>query len=413
MKHLLLLFCLSVHMPGRAQEIVTDTMLFQSYNLLNFENEPGNVRSVYFRTVIDELRPDVLAVQELIEISGANMFLDSVLLPLDTNYALATFIASYDTDRGVYYKKNKYQFVSASAINTELRDINQVQLRHIESGIEFYIFVLHLKASNGEESQRAREVDSLRKVTDALPDSIPFIVCGDFNMYDENEPAYAGLLDMSAGGYVLDPLQDSLTTTWNNSDNTRFHTQSTRTTSFGGGSTGGLDDRFDMILYDQTIADPGGLDYVEGSTFPYGNDGNHYNEAINSLPNTAVSEEIANALHQASDHLTLLAQFTFTYELDTSNQDTTIVDTLLAVTAVPDDLNAMILFPQPAHDVIYLQGIPIHSEVMIYDLEGRLWLEMPFENKPINLSPLPEGMYVVHVRNNHYSQSRMLLVNRN
>lgn len=395
-------------MPGRAQEIVTDTMLFQSYNLLNFENEPGNVRSVYFRTVIDELRPDVLAVQELIEISGANMFLDSVLLPLDTNYALATFIASYDTDRGVYYKKNKYQFVSASAINTELRDINQVQLRHIESGIEFYIFVLHLKASNGEESQRAREVDSLRKVTDALPDSIPFIVCGDFNMYDENEPAYAGLLDMSAGGYVLDPLQDSLTTTWNNSDNTRFHTQSTRTTSFGGGSTGGLDDRFDMILYDQTIADPGGLDYVEGSTFPYGNDGNHYNEAINSLPNTAVSEEIANALHQASDHLTLLAQFTFTYELDTSDQDTTIVS-LQSLSSIYE----VKVYPQPASNNLFIEADPVYQYAWISDMQGRLLITPQRLFWPVtewDITGLLPGIYLLQLEGREQKMTKRLMI---
>jgi endonuclease/exonuclease/phosphatase family metal-dependent hydrolase len=392
----------------RSQVSMTDTLHFQSYNLLNFENEPGNDRSDHFRTIINEIRPDVLAVQELIELSGANMFLDSVLLPLDTNYALATFIASYDTDRGLYYRKDKYEFISSESIDTELRDINQVKLRHTGSDMEFIVFILHLKASNGEESQRAREVDSLRKVTDLLPDSIPFIVCGDFNMYDENEPGYLGLLDMSASGYVIDPLQDSLTTTWNNSANTRFHTQSTRTTNFGGGSTGGLDDRFDMILFNQMIADPGGMDYVDGSTYPYGNDGNHYNEAINAMPNTAVSVEVANALHQASDHLTLIAQFTFTYEVDTTEEDTTIVH----LPAMEQEFHVTV-YPQPANDVVFIETGQEFTYTWISDLQGRELSEpqrLISTRSQLDVSGYTPGIYLLHVVGESQHLTRPLLI---
>ncbi len=45
---------------------------------------------------------------------------------------------------------------------------------------------------------------------------------------------------------------------------------------------------------------------------PYGNDGLHYNDSINQPPNNAVGQEIANALHYSSDHLPVIASFTFT-----------------------------------------------------------------------------------------------------
>ena len=41
----------------------------------------------------------------------------------------------------------------------------------------------------------------------------------------------------------------------------------------------------------------------------FGNDGNHFNVAINTGANSAVSVNVANALHDASDHLPVFADF--------------------------------------------------------------------------------------------------------
>jgi hypothetical protein len=110
-------------------------------------------------------------------------------------------------------------------------------------------------------------------------------------------------------GYFIDPL--SLSGTFNQSSFAQYHTQSPRTRSFGGGATGGMDDRFDMILISQSISDVNNITYINGSTVAYGNDGNHYNDSINKPPNTAVGQQIADALHYASDHLPVLATFSF------------------------------------------------------------------------------------------------------
>jgi hypothetical protein len=42
-----------------------------------------------------------------------------------------------------------------------------------------------------------------------------------------------------------------------------------------------------------------------------GNDGNHYNDSINRMPNAAVPASVANALHYASDHLPVTGRFVF------------------------------------------------------------------------------------------------------
>ncbi|MCZ6701747.1 MAG: T9SS type A sorting domain-containing protein, partial [Ignavibacteria bacterium] len=60
-----------------------------------------------------------------------------------------------------------------------------------------------------------------------------------------------------------------------------------------------------------SISDVGYVSYIQDSYTAYGNDGNHFNDSINAPPNTAVGQEIADAIHYASDHIPLFASFTF------------------------------------------------------------------------------------------------------
>jgi len=69
-------------------------------------------------------------------------------------------------------------------------------------------------------------------------------------------------------------------------------------------SGGGLDDRFDIWLSTYVMQDGNGVDVVSGSYNPYGNDGLHFNTDVNGGgTNAAVPIAVANALHDASDHL--------------------------------------------------------------------------------------------------------------
>lgn len=281
-----------------------------SYNLLNYPDlnrvtADTTERNPFFRTIIAGMEPDILVTQETQSQAGVSGFLSNVMNRVSSGYSAGTFIDGFDTDNAIFYKNSKFTFISNTRIRTTLRDINEFKLVHLLSGDTLRIYSVHLKASNttSDEAQRSQEVDTLRKYTNLLPSGSNFIVCGDFNIYRSSEAAYQKLLQIISGteGHVIDPIP--ISGTWNSSVFAQYHTQSPRLRSFGGGATGGLNDRFDMVLYSNAISQPGGISYVTGSTIAFGNDGNHYNDSINQSPNTAVSQAMADALHYAADHL--------------------------------------------------------------------------------------------------------------
>lgn len=283
-----------------------------SYNVLNLVLTDTTVRNPHFRTIFSNIQPDILVCQEMTSQTGVNGFLVRVLNRVSSGYAAGTFINGFDTDNAIYYKSSLFTFLSNTAIPTALRDINEFRLRHNATGDTIIIYAVHLKAgdSSADSIQRAGEVDNLRTVTDALPLNSNYIVVGDFNIYSSAELAFQKLLNQSQPGYFIDPL--NLVGNWsNNGTFDSYHTQSTRIRNFGGGATGGLDDRFDMILISQSIMNAGGITYYSGSYVPYGNDGNHFNDSINRPPNAVVSQQVADALHYASDHLPVYATFGF------------------------------------------------------------------------------------------------------
>jgi endonuclease/exonuclease/phosphatase family metal-dependent hydrolase len=283
-----------------------------SYNMLNFVLTDTLERNPYFRTIFSSIQPDILVCQEMTSVTGVNGFLVKVLNRVSSGYAAGTFINGTDTDNAIYYKTSLFTFLSNTPIQTSLRDINEFRLRHNATGDTLIIYSVHLKAgdASSDSLQRAAEIDSLRKRTNSLSPNSNFIVVGDFNIYDSRELAFQKLLNQSQPGYFIDPL--NLIGRWNNNGTfAPYHTQSTRVRNFGGGSTGGLDDRFDLILISQAISNSGGVTYVTGSYNEYGNDGNHFNDSINQPPNSVVSQQIADALHYASDHLPVYATFAF------------------------------------------------------------------------------------------------------
>ena len=283
-----------------------------NYNLLNYPGNDTTTRNPYFRTTIAATLPDILVCEEMTSQAGVNGFLNNVLIPNYSGYMAGTFIDGPDTDNEIFYKSDAFTFVSNTPIATDLRNISEFKMVENNTGDTLRIYAVHLKASSGSsnEQQRLDEVNVLRSVTVNLPSGSFFLVMGDFNIYGSTEPAYAALLNQSTPGYFVDLFD--MPGTWNDAAYAPYHTQSTRTRQFGGGANGGLDDRFDMILMSQSVIDQGGMHYDADTYIPYGNDGMHYNDSINQPPNNAVGQEIADALHYSSDHLPVIASFTFT-----------------------------------------------------------------------------------------------------
>jgi endonuclease/exonuclease/phosphatase family metal-dependent hydrolase len=290
---------------------------FLTYNLLNYEDEDD--REDDFITVIEYVEPDIIIAQEVIGTSGYNHFQADVLeIIAPGEWSGATFInQSASIDIALFYRHDVFSFISTNLINTAqsagTRDVVEWIMEHNDSGVQFNVYGLHFKASSGNANAQWRlaEATALRDYLDDLPAGSHFIVAGDFNIYSNSsssEPAF----DMLTGegddedGRLFDPV-DRIGHWHNNNSFADVHTQSPRS-----GSYGGMDDRFDWIFASESVLNETyEMNYVENSYWAVGNDGNHFNQAINDGNNSSVNDGMADALHDASDHLPVMAVLSF------------------------------------------------------------------------------------------------------
>lgn len=346
-----------------------DTVKIMSYNLLNYN--VSTVKDQSFRKIMQYSSPDILVCEEVIsQVAVDNMLTNVMNYYTPGLYTAGTFINGFDTDNAVYFKTSKFTFLYNFAIQTTLRTINLFGLVHNQSGETIKLFAVHLKASSGtaNEQQRLSEVNVLREFTNSLPNGNDFIVLGDFNFYTSTEPAYQRLLQIDAGseGYFIDPY--TLSGTWNQSSYAPYHTQSTRTRSLSdSGASGGLDDRFDMLLNSRAVMDEGGIKYIPGSLKALGNDGNHYNDSINKQPNTAVPDSIANALYYGSDHLPVYALYKFQSTISINNISGNIPESFKIHQNYPNPFNPVtkIKFDIPAG-----VGVTTDVKLVVYNSLG-------------------------------------------
>lgn len=370
LKKLIIILILGFSFVTFSQENVK----IMTYNLLNYPDVDSAIRNPNFRKVIRNSNPDILVVQEMTSLAGMNGFLSNVMNAYGNVYSMGTFIDGTDTDNGIFYRTSKIRFISNTRIRTALRDINEFKIVHISYPADtLRIFSVHLKSSGGtaNENQRAAEVDSLRKFTSSLPANSFYMVVGDFNIYGDYEPAYIKLKQITNGnGHFTDAI--AMTGSWNQFVYRQYHTQSPRTRGFGGGSTGGMDDRFDMILMSPGIFNAGRIAYVPGTMTPYGNDGNHYNDSINRRPNTAVPDSVADAIHYASDHIPVFATFTFGNVIGISGNNQNIPGGFELSQNFPNPFNPSTRINYMIPFVSGASGVSgVTAKLVIYDLLGR------------------------------------------
>jgi len=302
-----------------------DTLTVMSYNVLNYPDAAETGRNDDLRKVIQSVGPDIIIVQEMWEEDDIAEFEKEVL----TNREYLYPQRYYGTNQNVsiYYNRDKVQYTQPVVINPDMvfgyrpRTIAGYRFQcklPLDTAATFWIFGAHLKAG-GEHWTNEDTEDSIRyhetgafveHVNTNFDSDTHYMLAGDFNIYDAAEPAYQRLMN-ELNYPVFDPVETA--GDWHSQGEfSHVHTQSTRgpNQDLGdGGSTGGLDDRFDFILTSATFRDTTDLWYIENTYQAYGNDGNHLNDAINEGLNSAVSPEIADALHRASDHLPVVAKF--------------------------------------------------------------------------------------------------------
>jgi endonuclease/exonuclease/phosphatase family metal-dependent hydrolase len=277
-----------------------------TYNALNFSSNSGD-RLPYFQSIFNEIDPDIVLIQEMSDEGGAELLL-TALNNGGNEFYRVRFLDGPDTENMLFYRNSVITFASQDTIDTELRDISEYELLLEGNLIRFYS--CHLRASQGNELLRLEEVTRLRDHLNLLEENSEFIIAGDMNFYTSTEPGYQKFIADEANNIGRAQDLSNQVGSWNNNPiYAAVHTQSTRVNAFGGGAGGGLDDRFDFIFSSYEINNGYGLEYIEDSLTPFGNDGNHFNQSINEGINSAVSPEIADALYEASDHLPVFADF--------------------------------------------------------------------------------------------------------
>lgn len=295
--------------PAHALRVVT-------WNLLQYPATNLAARQPHFRTVMANLQADVLIAQELNSVAGADSFRLNVLDVVQPGQWSSTWLAvGAGEGMGIFWRAPVATVFNASTIGTGgPRSVLVCGVRPAGYGAPtfFRLYSVHFKAGNpafspSDSTTRRLECSSLRNTLNTVPANTNLLLGGDTNFYGDWEGGYIRLVEaqLDNDGRLVD--SHPLPGTWNQSAYRFHHSQCPCASGCGAGfSGGGLDDRFDLFLSSTAMNDGEGFDVLPASNFPYGNDGNHYNLDINNPANTAVPAAVANALHDASDHIPVI-----------------------------------------------------------------------------------------------------------
>ncbi len=289
------------------------------YNLLFYDSSSSSRHPSYV-VVTSMLNPDIICVQEIANLNAVNQFLSGVLNapggPGDGDpFVAASFTDSaQNLDVALYYRPSRFSEIPAGYLvipSASPRDSFRWRLRPVEddSGAnDIYLYGMHLSAGNAGE--RENQATAIRSNANGLAAGTHFVFLGDMNLQSSSEAAYQQFVGSQADndGRAFDPLNpNNVLQSWSgNGSFASMHTQSPHQDNNGspsGGVGGGMDDRFDLLLFSYSLIDGAGAEYVPGSYRAFGNDGQHFNDDINDPPTIPEGAAVANALHAASDHL--------------------------------------------------------------------------------------------------------------
>ena len=325
MRTILSFFLILTVLPTIAQQQAT----VMCYNVLNFPT--GNIagREDTLKQLINYVEPDIFLIQELKNDSGLQLILNQSFSDLPANYSASEFVpqqsnpnSGWKLQQAMIYNSDMFGMKEEGYLMTSVRDLNKYELYYKDPNLTqgadtvfFYVFVVHLKSSQGTSNVEARleMAQTLTLHQQFLPDGAHMIVAGDFNVYTSEEPAYQELLDPTNSIVLRDPIDSP--GNWNSSSfqPKSILTQSTRTSSiFGDGAGGGLDDRFDFILLSNSMFQSWNTIVYEANSYEaVGNTGTCYNQNITDCSGGEWSDEILQSLYYMSDHLPIVLDLNF------------------------------------------------------------------------------------------------------
>ncbi|MBQ7735967.1 MAG: T9SS type A sorting domain-containing protein [Bacteroidales bacterium] len=325
--------------------VSADTIRQMQYNLLYYTagnespddctdaNNNLDQKDAAFKIIVKEVMPDILCVNEIGKTDVyANRILNNVLNTDGIHYygTLPAYSISGNRSIGnrLFYDTRKFALKESAYVTTYYGGtvINLYKMYYKSQSLAqgdtaFITFIIwHLAAGSSDynETTRAQQSRTLTNYMESAPSVLAnnFVLSGDFNVYTSSEEAYDNLVNNP--NYLVrfhDPIGRS--GSWNN--NSQFadiFTQSTHTGAADCASNGGMDDRFDFILVSNKVKN--GTDKVKclpETYHAFGQDGRRFNGSIVSPANTAVSEQVAQALYTMSDHLPVVMDYTISQTL--------------------------------------------------------------------------------------------------
>lgn len=224
------------------------------------------------------------------------------------NYTSLVTAADGGGDRtGFVYNTSTLQLVNSTTVTGITHPSLRAQFRPVgTTGAEdFYYYAVHLQSGSTTaiKNQRVAQAQLLRADADALG-TANVIFGGDFN-WQKADDVSAGVgayrtFSASGNGQVSDPINK--VGDWrDNAAYKQWHTND---------PGANMDDRFDMQLISGELTDGVGLEYVADSYGVVGNNGTH---ALGGtiLTGTGAPPNVLTALYNFSDHLPVMASYSF------------------------------------------------------------------------------------------------------
>lgn len=361
-----------------------DTIRMMQYNLMYYTDNSGisdcnsstnNLanKDENVKTIFQYVKPDVFCVCEMgSSMTYVNRLLNNAINVDGIDYYRNGPLTNYSGGsiaNMIYYDSRKLTLYDNYYVTTSYRDINGYKMYYNSTDLEhgdtvFVTFwIMHLKAGSSDANAAARYVQTQRLMSrlEAMGAPDNYVVSGDFNVYGASENCYQELVNYSNSFYrFYDPIDRP--GEWNNNGQfADIHTQSTHTESTGCFSTGGMDDRFDIILVSPYINYGSQRVKVLPETYhALGQDGNRFNKSIVYPTNNSIPNAVAQALYNQSDHLPVITDFAIEAS-PVGVQERAADFSISAVNPVRDNLTVNVLTPNA--DVYQFQ---------VYAMDGRL-----------------------------------------
>lgn len=345
--------------PAHALRVAT-------WNMTHYEIGNVSARQGQFRAILQAIDPDVLIAQELNDAQSKDSLLLNVLGVIQPGQWTASWLQLGGEGGAIFWKPAKVAATQPSPVSTGgPRPVLATLVKPVGYATSpgwFRVYSVHFKAGTADTLNREVECSNLRTFINTQPTLTVgpnFLIGGDTNFYGSWEGGYQKLTESQADndGRGFDPL--SMPGTWNNFAYAPYHTQCPCATGCPTGfSGGGLDDRFDLWLTSQSVQDGAGLDLLPGSYLAFGNDGLHYNSDVNGNGfNNAVGLALANALHDASDHLPVVLQLRLPPRLAATSQ-IAFGDVIVGAAGVTQPLSVANTGTVPAEALAYSLAAP-------------------------------------------------------